>query len=213
MAITRISKGDTHVIFNEDWAGADTKAKFFTTEGDSLIVSLWVESGGVEIDVITYANAGQEKILLTLTQATPTTELVLTHALPVLTNIKFVVRTTGAAKFDVRARAIDGIGDVTNVQGAEDGDPLNANPKENYQILNILVSAADTQIDIPACISYTYRSRKKAKLEIRKSAAAVNYFTSLPGNRELEENINSKPVTLFVTSSKANDELEIIYWT
>lgn len=108
---------DQCVVLTECPTTASTKDKSIAVESSGVLLSLYVESlsGTLDINVYTFTKDGHEKLVDSFpTISAPTTELILRKQVEIHDHMRVEVITTGAAKYDIRAKGVEaGISSVT----------------------------------------------------------------------------------------------------
>jgi hypothetical protein len=108
---TPISPGKTVIVFREDTFGPQTQSIVFTSDGDSVLLSLWVgslSSGTLSVRAFTQADDTKEvEILAFPVISAPTTELLLQKAALALSRVRLEISATGTVgDLDIRAKAL-----------------------------------------------------------------------------------------------------------
>lgn len=116
--------GKTGLVMSECPTAAGSKTVTFTTDADTILVSLYAESvsGTLDVEVFTVGKDGQELSVISFPQlSAATSEILLKKAATTLDNIKVVATYSDAAKFDIRAKGL-GVGELNaRLLGASDG--------------------------------------------------------------------------------------------
>lgn len=108
---------------------ASTKEKSIAVESSGVLLSLYVESitGTLDVNVYTHTKKGHEKLIDTFPQiSAPTTELLLRKQVEVHDHLRVEVITSGAAKYDLRAKGVEASLASVQVQGADAWNVQNA---------------------------------------------------------------------------------------
>jgi len=118
-----LSLQETQLVLNECPTGASTIEKCFTVQSSGALLSLYVQelTGTLDVNVYTLTRSGAEKLIDTFPQiSSPTTELILRKQVEVHDQLRVEVITTGAAKYDIRAKGVEASLASVVVQGAND---------------------------------------------------------------------------------------------
>lgn len=120
-----LNLGDMCIVLNECPTAASTKDKTLTVQSSGVLLSLFVQelTGTLDVNVYTVTNKGEEKLIDTFPQiSAPTTELLLRKQVEVHNQIRVEVKTSGPAKYDIRAKGVEaGIASVS-ITGAGKAD-------------------------------------------------------------------------------------------
>ena len=101
---------DQCVVLVECPTGASTKEKSLAVEASGVLLSLYVEelTGTLDVNVYTFTKDGHEKLIDSFpTISAPTTELILRKQVEVHDHLRVEVITSGAAKYDIRAKGVE----------------------------------------------------------------------------------------------------------
>lgn len=105
-----INKGDVCPVLNENPTSASIIDKCITVQSDGVLLSLFVQelTGTLDVNVYTLTKAGEEKLIDTFPQiSSPTAELITRKQIEVHDQMRVEVITSGAAKYDIRAKGVD----------------------------------------------------------------------------------------------------------
>lgn len=117
-----LNLGDVCIVLLEDLAAGATKEKCFTVQASGALLSLYVQelTGTLDVNVYTLTRTGEEKLIDTFPQiSAPTTELVLRKQVEVHDQLRVEVITSGAAKYDIRAKGVESSLASVEVRGAD----------------------------------------------------------------------------------------------
>lgn len=107
--------GKTGLVMREAPASSGSKEVTFTTDAESILISLYASSvsGTLDVEVWTVGADGEELKVITFPQlSSSTSELVLRKAAATLDNVRVRAAYSDAAEFDIRAKGI-GTGDLS----------------------------------------------------------------------------------------------------
>lgn len=113
---------ETQIVLNESPAGASTIEECFIVKASGVLLSLYVQelTGTLDVNVYTLTRAGEEKLIDTFPQiSSPTTELVLRKQIEVHDQLRVEVITSGAAKYDIRAKGVEAASASVQILGAD----------------------------------------------------------------------------------------------
>lgn len=116
-----VAPGRTVRLAADTFSGATTSHYYFNSEADAVLISLYVESVGANLDVSLYTltDIGRELLLATFPTVTaPTANLLLKKGANIMSKVKVTVITTGAATFELYARGVSGAEASVRVLGA-----------------------------------------------------------------------------------------------
>jgi len=117
-----INVGDVCAVLTECLDAGDTKTKTFKVQASGVLLSLYVQSltGTLDVNVYTVTKSGEEKLIDTFPQiSAPTTELILRKQVEVHDHLRVEVITSGAAKYDIRAKGVEASLASVEVRGAD----------------------------------------------------------------------------------------------
>ncbi len=120
MAVNQI--GDLHIVASECPTEATVYDECFHVATSGLLLSLFVQetTGTVDVDIYTLTKKGHQKLIDSFPQITgPTTEILLRKQVEVHDQIRVVITTSDAAKFDIRAKGVEASLASVQVQGAD----------------------------------------------------------------------------------------------
>ena len=123
MAVNQI--GDLHIVASECPTEASVYDECFHVATSGLLLSLFVQetTGTVDVDIYTLTKKGHQKLIDSFPQITgPTTEILLRKQVEVHDQIRVVITTSDAAKFDIRAKGVEASLASVAILGAEAAD-------------------------------------------------------------------------------------------
>lgn len=145
MATTPLHPGRQERIIHETVTAAGVTEAAFSVESDTVLVTLFVSSvgGDLDVEVLTFTDTGREAELFSFPLiSAPTTNLILKRAAVTMQRVMIRVTYTGAATYEVYARAImAGLVD-TRILGAA-----------NLRMSTAVIVAGPGQLLIPASLS------------------------------------------------------------
>lgn len=133
-----INKGDVCPVLNESPTSASIIDKCITVQSDGVLLSLFVQelTGTLDVNVYTLTKAGEEKLIDTFPQiSSPTAELIIRKQIEVHDQMRVEVITSGAAKYDIRAKGVDAGAAAVTLQGATTWDVQNVTVTNTPSIL------------------------------------------------------------------------------
>lgn len=139
-----IAVGKTMTVFTTNATAAGSDSRDFSIESDSILVSLFVDSVGGDLDVVVYTmtESGKElEIIRFPTISAPTVELLLKKAAAAMSRIRIEATYTDAATFEVRAKGITAGQTDVKISGAA-----------NFQVSQKTISTT-AELLIPASLT------------------------------------------------------------
>lgn len=207
--------GKQRTVIDETTTGAGVTIDSVLLDADAALVALSVASisGSLDVVVTTEDGAGNTRTVATFaTQTTPTSEIQLKLAAPVLGRVVFTCTYTDACEYRVVARGIDA--------GAAAADSLQTAPDQAKvpTVANVTMGAigAESSYALPSGTKrFIIKTRDRSKLQLAyvSGDSGTTFIELKPGNaHEVWDISAAAAVTLYFQSSKAGTIAEIESW-